>query len=218
LFKRVARARPYEPQSHRAMAQALAREGHADLAIALYEVLLAAEWDRRFGEFKSIAGLEYVRLLRAAVSGRAKVSVPQFAAARLGELKGRFGPDRADLVVMITWNTDNTDVDLHVTEPSGEECYYSHRETRSGGSLTQDVTRGYGPEMYLLPRARSGKYLVRAHYYASDRNRASAATKVYATLVEHWGEPDEKATERVVTLEAGKQMHDIADLVVGQGR
>lgn len=218
LFKRVARARPYEPQSHRAMAQALAREGHADLAIALYEVLLAAEWDGRFGEFKSIAGLEYVRLLRAAVSGRAQVSVPQFAAARLGELKGRFGPDRADLVVMITWNTDNTDVDLHVTEPSGEECYYSHRETRSGGSLTQDVTRGYGPEMYLLPRARAGKYLVRAHYYASDRNRASAATKVYATLVEHWGEPNEKATERVVTLEAGKQMHDIADLVVGQGR
>jgi hypothetical protein len=119
---------------------------------------------------------------------------------------------------MITWNTDNTDVDLHVIEPSGEECFYSHRETRSGGTLTRDVTRGYGPEMYLLPRARPGKYLVRAHYFASDRNRATAATKVYATPVEHWGEPDEKATERAVVLEAGKQTHDVAELVVGPGR
>ncbi|MCU0687222.1 MAG: DUF2135 domain-containing protein [Polyangiaceae bacterium] len=215
LFERVARTRPYEPQSYRAMAQALAREGRADLALALYEVLLAAEWNPRFGEFKKIVGFEYVRLLRDAAAGRAKVSVPAFATNRLAELKGRFGPDRADLVVMITWNTDNTDVDLHVTEPSGEECFYSHRETRSGGNLTQDVTRGYGPEMYLLPRAKSGKYKVRAHYYASDRNRASAATKVYATLVEHWGEPNEKVTERVVTLAAGKQMHEVAELIIG---
>ena len=196
------------------MAQALAREGRADLALALYEVLLAAEWDPRFGEFKKIAGFEYSRLLRDAAAGRARVSVPDFARARLGQLKGRFGPDRSDLVVMITWNTDNTDVDLHVTEPSGEECFYQHRETRSGGNLTQDVTRGYGPEMYLLPRAKPGKYLVRAHYYASDRNRASAATKVYATLVENWGEQNEKVTERVVSLESGKDMHDVATLVV----
>ncbi len=214
LFRRVARARPYEPQSYRAMAQALAREGRSDLALALYEVSLAADWDGRFGEFKKIAGFEYVRLLRDAAAGRAKVSVPDFARARLGELAGRFGPDRADLVVMITWNTDNTDVDLHVTEPSGEECFYSHRKTRSGGQLTQDVTQGYGPEMYLLPRARPGKYRVRAHYYASDRNRESAATKVYATLVEGWGGPNERATERVVTLAVGKDMHDVAELVV----
>ncbi len=53
---------------------------------------------------------------------------------------------------MITWNTDTTDVDLHVIEPSGEECFYRHRNTRrSGGRLTQDVTQGYGPEMYVLP-------------------------------------------------------------------
>jgi uncharacterized protein YfaP (DUF2135 family) len=108
------------------------------------------------------------------------------------------------------WNTDNTDVDLHVTEPSGEECYYAHRDTRSGGELTQDVTQGYGPEMYVLRAAPHGRYEVRAHYFASDTNRMTARTKVYATVFENWGSKDEKLSEKVVTLEAGKEYHAIA--------
>jgi uncharacterized protein YfaP (DUF2135 family) len=115
-------------------------------------------------------------------------------------------------VVTITWNTDNTDVDLHVIEPSGEECFYRHRDTRSGGSLTQDVTQGYGPEMYVLRDAPRGNYDIRAHYYASDRNRASARTKVHATVFEDWGTKSEKVTEKVVTLEIGKESHAIATL------
>ena len=75
------------------------------------------------------------------------------------------------------------------------------------------MTRGYGPEMYVLPRAPRGKFAVRAHYYASDRNRASARTKVYVTLFEGWGTANERVTEKVVALDDGKQWHDIATLV-----
>ena len=115
---------------------------------------------------------------------------------------------------MITWNTDNTDVDLHVIEPSGEECYYSHRRTSSGGDLTQDVTQGYGPEMYVLPRTEPGNYLIQAHYFASDQNRASVRTKVQALVFENWGTPKERVTDTIVTLEQGKSKHTIA--VVGR--
>jgi len=31
------------------------------------------------------------------------------------------------LFVYLGWDTDRTDVDLHVVEPTGEECYYSVR-------------------------------------------------------------------------------------------
>ncbi len=119
---------------------------------------------------------------------------------------------RADVVVTITWNTDNTDVDLHVTEPSGEECYYGYRSTKTGGELTRDVTQGYGPEMYVNAKAPHGKYKVRAHYFASDRNRASARTKVYVRTFEDWGTAKERVREQVVTLEVGKEWHDIATL------
>ena len=75
--------------------------------------------------------------------------------------------------------------------------------------LTHDVTQGYGPEMYVLRSAPTGTYAIRAHYFASDRNRASARTKVYATVFEDWGSKDEKVHDQVVTLATGKEAHDI---------
>jgi uncharacterized protein YfaP (DUF2135 family) len=176
--------------------------------MALYEVGLMGDWDARFGDVKEIVKLEYVRFLRALLRGDPKTSVPDYARTRLASLTEEVTA-RADLVVMITWNTDGTDVDLHVTEPSGEECFYQHRTTRSGGALTKDVTQGYGPEMYVAKSAPHGTFRVRAHYFASNRNRASARTKVYATVIENWGTPEERATEKVVTLIEGKEFHDV---------
>jgi uncharacterized protein YfaP (DUF2135 family) len=113
---------------------------------------------------------------------------------------------------MLTWNTDRTDVDLHVREPSGEECFYQHTRTRSGGWITADVTTGFGPEMYVLPSAPRGRYAIRAHYFAADQNRASTRSKVYVTVVEHWGRPDERVTERIVTLRGAKELQDLLEL------
>ena len=63
------------------------------------------------------------------------------------------------------WNTDRTDVDLHVVEPSGEICYYSHPKTASGGSITDDVTTGFGPDMYVAPKTKDGKYMIKVIFY-----------------------------------------------------
>jgi hypothetical protein len=208
LFRRVAEARPYEPQTYHAMAQALAAMGKVDLALACYEVPLLGAWDPRFGDLHAIVELDYLRFLRKVVADNSS-SVPAYARARLDSLAKKVDLARADLVVTITWNTDNTDVDLHVTEPSGEECFYNHRETRSGGRLTRDVTQGYGPEMYVLDRAPGGHYNVRAHYFASNRNRASARTKVRVQVYEDWGTDHERVREKVVALEDNKEWHDV---------
>ena len=40
---------------------------------------------------------------------------------REGIKKSRECIDRADLVIMMMWNTDRTDVDLHIVEPTGED-------------------------------------------------------------------------------------------------
>jgi len=72
-----------------------------------------------------------------------------------------------DLVVVMSWDTNATDVDLHVTEPSGEESDYTHKDTfGGGGSLDHDITTGYGPETYTLRRARPGTYKVEVLYYS----------------------------------------------------
>ncbi len=214
LFRRVADARPWEPQSYRAMADVLGRMGMTDLAMIYYEVSMAGEWNPRFGEFRKIAAVDYVRFLRRIQKGELKTSAPAFAEKRLVAMNEATQLKGADLVVMITWNTDNSDVDLHVTEPNGEECFYQHRTTSLGGELTQDVTQGYGPEMYVMKRASSGTYQVRAKYFTSQRNRASARTKVYAQVIEGWGTPQERVTEKNVTLAEGKDMHDIVTVAV----
>jgi tetratricopeptide (TPR) repeat protein len=217
LFRRVAELRPYEPQTYRAMAQALAAMGNADLALAYYEIPLLGEWDGRFGDLRKIVELDYLRHLRKIASGAAHTRVPEYARARLAQIGRDVGLRQADVLVTITWNTDNSDVDLHVIEPTGEECSYKNRRTRIGGQLTQDVTRGYGPEMYVLPRAPEGRFSIRAHYYARDRNRASARTKVYATITEGWGTANERVTEKVLALTDGREWHDIATLVARSG-
>lgn len=212
LFRRVAEARPHEPQTYRAMAQALAAMGQHDLALAYFEIPLMGQWDPRFGDLRKIVELEYLRFLRKLQGAKVASSVQDYARSRLATLQAAIGMKRADVIVTITWNTDNTDVDLHVREPTGEECFYGHRDTKIGGKLTQDVTQGYGPEMYVLPRAVAGHYAVRARYFASDRNRTSARTKVHVTVIEDWGTDAERVRERVVTLEIGKQEHEIASI------
>jgi hypothetical protein len=215
LFRRVAAARPYEPQTYRGLAQALARLGHSDLAMAYFEVGLAGQWDQRFGDFHRILGVEYLELLRRVVNGQAKTSVPDLVVKRLDAVSSAIQLGRADMVVMITWNTDATDVDLHVIEPSGEECFYGHSRTQSGGQITADVTQGYGPEMFVLPGAPAGRYVIRAKYYASDRNRASARTKVHAVIIEDYGTGRQRMTDKVVTLEYNKDMHELLQVVRG---
>ncbi|APR76340.1 Hypothetical protein A7982_01687 [Minicystis rosea] len=214
LFRRVAAARPHEPQTYRAIAACLVEMKRVDLAMAYYEVGLAGQWDARFGDFRRILALEYLHTLRRIASGELTTTLKGFADARLAELSSTWGPKQADVVVMITWNTDHTDVDLHVVEPSDEECYYAHRKTKQGGEITQDVTQGYGPEMYVLPKAASGEYKIRAHYFASDRNRQSARTKVQALVFQGWGTKEERVTDKVVTLELNKAKHDIATITV----
>jgi uncharacterized protein YfaP (DUF2135 family) len=86
---------------------------------------------------------------------------------------------RVDLQVLLFWDTDQTDVDLHITEPSGEVVNYTHKESeKSGGRLDRDDTDGYGPEIYTLASAPAGRYEIAAHYFGDRGTGQSTATVV----------------------------------------
>ncbi len=73
-----------------------------------------------------------------------------------------------DLQVTLTWNTDETDVDLFVQEPDGTwTCYYSEGTT---SELDVDDTDGYGPEnIYVAPgEADDGVYKVYVGFYSGE--------------------------------------------------
>jgi len=89
------------------------------------------------------------------------------------------------LVIWLQWDTDHTDIDLHVQEPNGNEVYYGRRQSPIGGNLSKDFTQGYGPEIYTLKAPVCGKYIIKAKYYASHQESklTGATNAVLWTLV-----------------------------------
>ncbi|MDP3276641.1 MAG: hypothetical protein Q8Q09_15695 [Deltaproteobacteria bacterium] len=212
LLRRVQSLRPAEPQTYRLLAETLASMGRNELAMAMYDIAMASEWGPRSRDFQTISGVGYLHFLREIARGTRRTTLTSVAAERLRELTPQVTPARADILVMIAWSTDNTDIDLHVVDPNGEECYYGHRNTRIGGFLTQDITTGYGPEMFVQPNASPGNYRVFAHFFGSNRNRTSARTRVLATVVRRWGSANEEVTTRAITLGNGGERQDIEQI------
>ena len=216
LFKKVTEKMPHQPHSYQAIAQILAEMGNYNLALVYYEVAYSAGWNARFGSFNEIIGLDYLRFLRLAINSETKISNSDFMKIRLKELEKRYKSktDKVNLMITINWNTDNSDIDLHVVEPGGEECYYSHKRTKSGGNISNDVTGGFGPEMYVNPAKLSGTYKVKVKYFNDNSNRASTRTQVYVVIYENWGKLNEKVTRKVIALKDRKEMHNIIELKV----
>ena len=214
LLKRVADARPYLPHTYQAIGHCLAELGQADLAMIYYEVAMNGQWNPRYQDVARIVGVEYLHLLKRIAAQELTTSVPRYAEARLESLSDSLGIGNPDLIVTMMWNTDRTDVDLHVLEPSGQECYYKQPNIRGGGKITRDVTEGFGPEMYLLPTGQHGKYVVKANFYGSDANRTTARTKVYVTVYESFGTKRESVSRKTVILSRSKEKRDLTTVMV----
>ena len=214
LLHRVARLRPYEPQTYQAMAHCLAESDRADLAMIFYEVALQGRWHDRYRDINQIVAVEYLDLLRQIVRGQLSSQVPDYVRARLESLSGQVSVERADLVVTMMWNTDRTDVDLHVLEPTGEECFYEHPRTRIGGQITRDVTQGFGPEMYTLVNAKQGSYKILANYFGGDTNRTRVRSKVYVTVYEDFGGKHQRVSRRTVTLNDAKEKRELVQVKI----
>src|SRR5204862_6482373 len=74
--------------------------------------------------------------------------------------------------------TDANDVDLHVVDPSGEECFYQHKNNVSGLELYSDQTQGLGPEVIRTEKAQPGTYHIAVNYFASGPMGVSRGIEV----------------------------------------
>jgi hypothetical protein len=106
--------------SYLAIAKALQQARQADLALVYYEIALNAKFERAGKDFLRITANDYQQLLQSIVAGEMSSSLKDYADARLESLRRDF-PDQPELAVTMFWNTDRTNVDLHVTEPTDEK-------------------------------------------------------------------------------------------------
>jgi hypothetical protein len=227
MMRRIIANRQSEAVAYLTAADALAKSGNIDMAIIYYYICLNTDWDSDYGSFKEIAALQCLRLFDTVKKESGKRRSKIQLSAGTNEYMVHFSQQvekyleyndllikDADVVIIINWNINNTDVDLHVHEPTGEECYYGHRETKIGGQLTIDVTDGYGPEMYVLKNAANGKYRASLSYYADDETKSSSMPKVYVDFYRNWGRSEEKHIRKTIILENQKDMEDILQFEV----
>lgn len=122
------------------------------------------------------------------------------------------------LMVWLGWDTDKTDVDLHVVEPSNKEVFYSNKRG-TGSLLSRDFTQGYGPEVYLAKQgvADTGEYYVYAKYYAShqDSSLTGTTSAVVWTIETKRDDGEQSVNFDFVRLNTHKQKTHVVTAKVG---
>lgn len=217
IFKKMIEQRPAQPAAYQLISQVLQQMGYHELALLYYEVALQVTWDDDYDGIKDIIKVEYLHLLNKMLKNKTSKLSNSFLSQRLMRIKtelktAEYFTEQADLLVTITWSTDNTDVDLHVKEASGETCYYKHDRTKAGGHLSKDMTEGFGPEMYFLNQASKGNYEVLVKYFSDNENRYQEKTKVYLCIYRNWGKDNEEVIRKIVTLAEKKEKQKMAEL------
>lgn len=188
VFEKVRWLAEDEPQSFRDLGLALAAAGRDQEAIGqLYEVV-QRPWDNRFAEIELITLAD----LNAIVARSTKaLDTSQMDPRLLKNLP-------LDLRVVLTWDADNSDMDLWVTDPNGEKCFYSNTLTYQGGRISDDFTGGYGPEEFSLRAAKPGKYKVEVNYFGDRQQVVAGATTLQVRLTTAFG--TRAAKDQWVTL------------------
>ncbi|GAB2666798.1 D-Ala-D-Ala carboxypeptidase family metallohydrolase [Vibrio panuliri] len=79
------------------------------------------------------------------------------------------------ITVVLTWSSNDTDVDMHITDPNGNKAWYGSLSGIPGARLDIDDTDGYGPETFTFLDPIPGTYKADVHYYSDHGNGPTTA-------------------------------------------
>ena len=198
ISRKVVAIREEEPQSYRDLGLALAQAGEYQQAIETLYKVVERPWDQRFRDVQLIVMNEINNIVNTQ-----KGLHTSFIDKRL--LK----KEPVDIRVVLTWDTDNSDMDLWVTDPEEERCYYGHRQTYLGGIISQDVTGGYGPEEFMLKKAPKGNYKIEVNYYGNRSQKQLLPVSLRITFFTHYGTSQEKKQETTVRLSNQREVIEV---------
>lgn len=190
VFEKVVHLAEEEPQSFRDLGLAYAAARQYQQAIDQLNEVVMRPWDGRFAEIELIA-LAEMNAIIATAPAQPALDISRIDARLLKNMP-------LDVRAVLTWDADNSDMDLWVTDPNGEKCFYSRRFTYQGGRMSRDFTGGYGPEEFSLREAKPGKYKIEANFYGSRQQIVAGATTLQVKLSSAFGTPAEK--DQMITL------------------
>lgn len=118
------------------------------------------------------------------------------------------------LRVLLSWDTDQTDLDLHVVTPDGGHAWYGAQVLDNGGALDVDVTTGFGPEIFATPSPLAGTYLVYVNYFGGGQawnedgelDPQEPLTTAQITIIANEGRLDEKQQSFIVPMRTAGEL------------
>jgi len=188
VLQRVRDMGKEEPQSYRDLALAYAATGERQRALDAFYEVVSGDWDGRFPGVAQIALAE----LNALVATSPKPLDTHAVDPRL------LHNLPVGLRTVLSWDSDNSDMDLWVTDPDGEKVYYAHRLSYQGGRISNDFTGGYGPEEFVLRAPKRGTYKVEANFFGDRQQLVTGATTLQLWLSTGFG--TKKQVDQRVTL------------------
>lgn len=202
VFEKLTKIRPEVPQFYRDLGLAyLQAEDYQNAADAFWKVV-SGQWDARYNEIQQTVLNELNSMI--------ELHENQIDCSKYDDdLLENFD---VDIRIVLTWNTDDCDVDLWVTDPDGEKCFYGNRLTQNGGRISRDFTQGYGPEEFAIKKAVKGKYKIQANYYGNHQQKILQPVIVQAEVFTNFGRKNQKKQVLTLQLDDIKQTFDIGEI------
>jgi len=197
VCKKVTQWRPLEPQSYRDYALALADNGKYqealdNLCFALKKYFEQDTWSWQRHGIEEVIRTEISRLI---------AKYPNLQTGKISKELLQKMP--VDIRVVLNWNMNNVDLDLHVTDPKGENCYYGNRRTAIGGRMSRGAWQGYGPEQFVLEKAVKGKYSVFVNYYGDSKVKAEGPSTAMVEIYTRYADKTEQ--RQAICLQLSKE-------------
>lgn len=142
-YRRALEERPEQPSSYRLLAWSLVRGGHIDEALATTLDALdhAASFDpRRFP--MAVEALKRDAGVLAVAAGKGKTPAEREAILKRARFAGAIPSDGASTTLALTWETDESDLDIHLVP--------SKNASEPVSVAMTDIRAGYGPEVITL--------------------------------------------------------------------
>ncbi len=202
VYEKVFLIKEEEPQSYRDLALALYMNRQYQRAVDLLYASINADWNWYEARYRGLKDIMLNELNAIISLHKDSLDLGGINPAIIRALP-------VDLRIIIDWNKDETDIDLHIAEPGGETASYNNRHTKSGGKVSEDFTQGYGPEEYEIKSAHKGRYRVAVNYYGDRYQKQQVPSFIKVTTFRNFGRPGQTMKVQTLIMEGQSGMIEI---------
>lgn len=206
-YSRALDQRPDHPTAYRLVAWTQVKLGDLEAAFDTLEAGLSSPYpEGRFYGYETILrqDLGIVAATWIARAPEREAEIRERTQARYTRVN-----TRESLRVVLNWETDTNDVDLHVMDNRGQVAFHGSLAIPSG-ALVADVTTGYGPEAFVsYGRWSAFPYRIGLHYYSRGPMGYGMGK---LQVIEHDGEGNLEFIERPFVIMADNAALNFPDL------